>query len=676
MSTSGVSNNKITLSGLVSGMDTEAVVTKLMSSEQTKLDRLKQQEQILAWKKDSYRDINTKLLAVRTAISDIKLPSTFNAKTVASSDEDTVTATANGDAVPGTYSIKVKQVASRVSYSSTAALGSSGDNTSIATQFNISTTTNIKFTLKGKDGEIAFDFKAGDADMDEIVDCINKQDTGITAFYDAKIDRFFLSSNDYGSDSEISVKVDSLDGTGSFLKDKLKLAFDYGTTGVSHTITSTNAIAATPPAGSALLSSLYGTSETVPSTVTFSLQGTGTTAQAFSFSTATSTILDVVNGINAYTSTTGITAGYNATLGAFALTCNGPIAVRADDEEFLGGKLNLVMDENTGTSCKIDYNDATDLEFDSNNFTLNNINFKVDPNAVVGTSATLTVSNDTDKAMTKIKAFVEAYNTAVSTISGKLMETRAMEDHQVKYLPLTDAEKEEMSEDQIDAWETKAKVGLMRNENTLRITLANLRSIASSIIGDKVADANVKSKDQLVDYVDSITGQTVSNCEYRSLAAIGIATGEYSSKSTENAKLFIDEDALKAALESNADDVKRLFNLTQTDISATKTVTYDGKNYTQTLNYNIGIAAQLYDNLTDAMSQITTKAGSETSYYDNSTLGQDIYRLETRISDQLDRMEDLEDFYYSKFTAMEKVMANLSSQSAWLAQQTGSSSGS
>ncbi|NLW90810.1 MAG: flagellar filament capping protein FliD [Syntrophomonadaceae bacterium] len=676
MSTSSVYSNRITLSGLISGIDTEAVVKKLLTGEQTKLDRLKQQQQILEWKKEAYRDINAKLLAVRNALADMKLSATYNAKKVASSDEKTVTATANGDAVPGTYSIKVKQVAQRVSYSSTAALGSSGDKSSIATQFGLDNNARIKFTIKGKDGEIAFDFKAGDTNMDEIVRAINNQDIGLNAFYDSGVDRFFLSSNDFGSTAEISVKVDSLNGTGSFLNDILKMGFDYGTSGVSHTVTSSSAIAATPPADTALLSSLYGGTETVPSTVTFSLQGTGATVYNFSFNTATTTIADLVNGINAQTATTGITAGYNPALGAFALICNGPIAVRADDQEFLGSKLNLVMDENKGTSCKIDYNGATDLEFDSNNFTLNNINFKIDHNAVAGTPVTLTVTNDTEQAVTKIKAFVDAYNKAIEAINGKLMENRPMENHAVKYMPLTDAQKEAMSEDQISAWETKAKMGIMKNESVLRTTLANLRSIASSIIGDKVADANVKSKDELVDYVESTTGQLVSNCKYRSLAAIGITGGIYASGNTDNGKLNIDEDTLRAALESNADDVKKLFTLTQTDITATSTVTYGGENYTRTLNYNIGIAAKMYEGLTDTMSEITNKAGSNSSYYDNSKLGQDIYRFETRIAEQEERMYDLEDRYYARFTNMEKVLGNLSSQSAWLAQQLGNNSSS
>lgn len=256
------------------------------------------------------------------------------------------------------------------------------------------------------------------------------------------------------------------------------------------------------------------------------------------------------------------------------------------------------------------------------------------------------------------------------------MENRPTENHAVKYMPLTDAEKEEMSEDQITAWETKAKLGIMKNENVLRTTLANLRSLASSIIGDKVADANVASKDELVDYVDSATGQLVSNCKYRSLAAIGITGGVYASKSIENGKLSINENTLRTALKSNADDVMKLFTLTQTDITANSTVTYGGQTYTRTLSYNIGIAAKMYDGLTDTMSEITTKAGNNANYYDNSKLGKDIYELETRISDQEDRMDDLETRYYARFTNMEKVLAKLSSQSAWLAQQMGGSSSS
>lgn len=793
-------SDMLRLSGLASGMDTEAVIKKLLSAQQTKVDSSKQKKQILEWKKDSYRNTNTKLLAVRSSLTNLKLPSTFNAKTVSSSDDKTVTATATGDAIPGIYTMKVKQVAQRVSLSSTSALGSSGDKSTIAKQFDLADTARIKFTIKGKDGEIAFDFAAKDANMKQIVDSINNQNTGLHASYDAGVDRFFLMSNDFGSNAEISVKVDSVDGTSSFLQDKLKLNLNYstlneGTPLSSHKITSVTAVASTPPPDTTLMSAFYSNSdETVPASITFTLQGKG--SHDFTFNPTSTTLAAMVTSINAQTATTGITAAYDTVTGKMSLyndvpmanldtgststtaaltfnealyqdaagtgtytaiangtdlkdnftvsgtggptltsaiydsttkkvnfTFSGPvadgasvilnndvggtglgkiydgsgndyapiaatysgttsswsytntginaggqIAIRADANEFLGTKMQLNMSKVSGTGAKIDFNDAIDLEFDSNSFTLNNINFKVDPNAVVGTSATLTVVNDTEKAMTKIKAFVEAYNTAVSHIDTELKETRIYERHAVKYMPLTDEQKTAMSEDQIKQWETKAKVGLMKNESLLRSALANLRSITTNIIADKVADANVASRDELVDYVN-VSGTLVSNCQYRSLAAIGISTGQYASGSTDNAKLYIDEIKLRAALETNAEDVEKLFTLTQTDTSATTTEEIDGQTYTRTLSYNIGIAAKLYDGLTDSMSQITSKAGSETGYYDNSLLAQDIYREDTRIKSFIIRMSEMEDRYYAQFANMEQVLQKLSAQGNWLQQR-------
>lgn len=677
---SAVASTKLSLNGLASGMDTDTIIKKLMSIEQTKVDGEKQKKQILEWKKDSYRDINTKLLAVRNSLLDLKLPSTYNGKTVTSSDEDTMTATATGDAIPGIYTMKVKQVAQRVSLSSTVAMGSTGDKSSIAKQFGLADTDQIKFTLKGKDGEIAFDFAAKDATMQQIVDGINNQNTGMHAYYDQGIDRFFLMTSDFGSDAEISVKVDGINGTGSFLKDKLKLkltdsTLNDGSPLNSHKITSTDSVAATPPADSALMSSFYA-GTTVPSAITFTLQGTG--KYDFSFNSSTS-LATMVSDINAQIATTGITAAYDASTGKLSLASDpvtnpgGQVAIRADANEFLSDKMKLNMSYNAGTSAKIDFNDATDLEFDSNNFTLNNINFKLSPNAEVGTSATLTIANDTETAVTKIKAFVEAYNTVVTQLSTKLSESRTIEDHAVKYMPLTDTQKEAMSEDQITQWETNAKTGLMKNEDILQSALSNIRSAVSGILQDKAADANVADKSELVDYVNS-SGQLVTNYQYKSLAAIGITTGQYASGSNDNGKLYIDETKLRAALESNADDVEKLFTLTQTDTTATTTQTIDGEEYARTLNYSIGIAAKLYDTLTDSINQIVNKAGSESSYYDNSLLAQDINQEDTHISDMLDRMQDMEDRYYTQFSAMETAMQKLNSQGEWLQQKMATSS--
>lgn len=791
----------IRLSGLASGIDTETIITKLLSGEQAKVDREKQKKQILEWKQTEYRTINTKLLTLRTASADLKLDSTFNGKAVSSSDEKSVTATAKSTAINGTYNIKIKQVAQRVSLSSTAALGSTGDKSSIATQFGIASGTKIAFTIQGKDGEIAFNFDAEKTSLKSIVESINKQEIGVNAYYDEGVDRFFLVSSEFGKNAEIAVKVDSVGGTASFLNNYLKLNLDYSSSNETapangRIISSSKAIADTPPALTANLSSLYSSTETVPAAVSFTLEG-GLGRHTFSFTTATTTIQQFLDGINAQQNSTGITASYNATTGTVSLLDSKPlatlnsgssatnasltfteplysssdgtsggtltaltdgaditsrftytgsgtltsatyhwdgttarvdftvaggadtdtislnsgtdslfdaggsqyqpqtlayaaagsswtypttstnrlVAIRSDAQDFLGGQLNLAMATVKGSGAIIDYNDATNLEFDSNQFTLNNINFNINSAAAVGTTVSLNVSNDIESAMEKIKAFIDAYNTTITYIDTKISESRIYENHAVKYQPLTAEQKEEMSEDDIKLWETKAKQGIMKNESLLQNLAGELRSVMSSVLQDKVADANVASKDELVDYVNS-SGTLVKNCKYMSLSAIGIDTEVYVSKGTDNAKLYIDPVKLREALTNDAESVKKLFALVQTDLSKETTTTINGQTYKVSVDYNIGIGQKLYETLTNSISELTNKAGLDTTYSDNSLLTQEINKQDDRIDDLLDHMKDLEERYYDQFTAMEQSLQKSNQMASWLQQKFGSSSSS
>jgi flagellar hook-associated protein 2 len=61
----------IRLSGLASGIDTEAMIKKVMQAERLPVDRLSQKKQILTWERDAYREINRSLLEFRTAGSDM-----------------------------------------------------------------------------------------------------------------------------------------------------------------------------------------------------------------------------------------------------------------------------------------------------------------------------------------------------------------------------------------------------------------------------------------------------------------------------------------------------------------------------------------------------------------------------------------------------------------------------
>src|SRR5690606_969973 len=79
--------------------------------ERIPVDRVYRQKVQAEWKRDAYREVNTKLLQLRTKIFDLRLQSSFSTRKVTSTNPALVTATAAGSAVDGTYEIRVQQLA-------------------------------------------------------------------------------------------------------------------------------------------------------------------------------------------------------------------------------------------------------------------------------------------------------------------------------------------------------------------------------------------------------------------------------------------------------------------------------------------------------------------------------------------------------------------------------------
>ncbi len=643
------------ISGLASGMDIDSLVKKMVSAQQTKINQDKQKVQILEWKQEAYREINLKLLTLRNTVSDLKLPSTFTGKTTTSSDETVIKATATSEADNGTYIVKV-----------------------------------------------------------------NSLYTGITRI-----------------------------STGELAEYKTTLAEQFGITG----------------------------------TISFTLQGKDGVDKVYSFDTSAKNLNDVVNAINANASTSGITAGYSSDGNRFILSTadkgeDAVINLVADGDSFIQNtlKLGMAVGAYTGTNASIDYEGAAGIEFESNEFTLNGINFSL---YKTGTTA-ITVANDIDKPVEKITKFVEAYNAVMENINSKLHETRTYDksSHSYKYMPLTDEQKEEMSDEQIEKWETQAKKGIMRNEYILQslavklrnvfngimsnneninteygVTLTSVSSLSSyastladqfSISGTKAFslkgvdgvtrnysfDTTTKNMNDVINAINANTStsgivatySTASNSfslattdntqsasleivndgdlflkntlklgvnagvirpatnivsgvnadylTYRSFSSIGLTTIEYTSSSNDNGKITITESTLRAALQDDSSGVMNLFNATQTLLIQND----DGTESQQT--YNIGIGLLGYDSMTSSIKLVNNKAGSGDSSYDSSYLGLEILRIEENIYDQEERLTELEDYYYARFTAMEKAIQKANEQSSWLSQQLGQSSNS
>ncbi|MDN4492225.1 flagellar filament capping protein FliD [Ureibacillus aquaedulcis] len=235
---------------------------------------------------------------------------------------------------------------------------------------------------------------------------------------------------------------------------------------------------------------------------------------------------------------------------------------------------------------------------------------------------TLTSSTDVDNMVDKIKKFVETYNGLVTTINGKLKET-----YNRNYPPLTDEQKEEMSEDEIEKWEKKAQTGLLRNDSILTNGLYAMRRTFTDAVGG-LGDDTINS-----------------------LAEIGITT---SSTTSDGGKLVINEDKLRTAIEKNADQVASIFTKTGTAKDASKGVTEDTR----------GIAQRLRDELKGFTGEIEKKAGKASSTNQSYTIGKRLDEMKTRIDAWVDKLENIESRYWKQFTAMETAINKANSQSS------------
>lgn len=261
----------------------------------------------------------------------------------------------------------------------------------------------------------------------------------------------------------------------------------------------------------------------------------------------------------------------------------------------------------------------------TNSFTINEVTF--DLQSTSSTATSVTVSQNVEDVYKQIKEFVDLYNDTILGINNKVTEKRDR-----GYAPLISDEKKEMSDDEIELWETRAKSGLLNGDSILKRITSNMRKV-------------------LYDRVES-----VSDNNFDHLSEIGITT---SINYMDNGKLVINESKLKNAIANGSDKVMELF--------AGKSESTDS---TQKYKQN-GLSTRLYDELTKAINDIISKAGSDNSLnlYDKSSLGKEISDLSLKIENLEDRLITKENSYYNRFAALESYITRMNAQSSWLSQQ-------
>lgn len=235
----------------------------------------------------------------------------------------------------------------------------------------------------------------------------------------------------------------------------------------------------------------------------------------------------------------------------------------------------------------------------------------------------VTVSNDSTAVYDAIKDFVEQYNSALSEMNKYYYADSAR-----GYDPLTDDQKEAMSDEEVEKWETKIKDSLLRRDSTLSGILETFRTSLTGI--------TVKASD----------GKTYS------LANLGITTGkdykEYGLlhiKGDEDDTDYADsENTLQSMINSDPDIVMEVMS---------------------------GIASNLYNNINKKISTTTTMK-SALSFYNDKEMTKQMTQYKKDIKSWETKLSDMEDRYYKQFSAMETALSKLQSQQNSLASYLGS----
>ncbi len=293
-------------------------------------------------------------------------------------------------------------------------------------------------------------------------------------------------------------------------------------------------------------------------------------------------------------------------------------------KEAIEADVKNTSSENTG-ALKIDGVDAkftlNGVEFTSasNETTVNGVTLTLTGTTAKDEVINFTVTNDTDAVYNMIKDFINEYNTILEE-----MNTLYYAESARGYDPLSDDEREAMSDTDIEKWETKIKNSLLRRDTSL----------------GSVMDAMKNAM---------LTSVTVDGKRY-SLASFGIGT---SSAYTERGKQHIqgDEDddtysastnKLREALESDPDTVMQVFS---------------------------GVMTKLYSTMQDKMKKTTLS--SSLTFYNDVYMKNQLVTLNKQIAKDEDKLTDLEDKYYNQFAAMETALAKLQSQQNQLAGYLG-----
>ena len=513
----------IRITGLNSGLDTESIISALVSSYNYKTQKYEKAQTKLSWKQDAWKELNTKIYSLYTSVGNLRFSKAYNLKSASVSDSTKVSVTASSGAVNGTYSIQVTSLA-KAGYLTGAKLSKDkkDENGNVVTDTEgnpvkegaTSATTLSELGYTGE-GSITIGGKSitvkGDTKISEVISGL--KDAGVNANFDEKNGRIYVSAKNAGVNNDFTLGGDNA------ALEVLGLVVDPNDT------------------------SGNGATRIIGSDATIYVNNAKYTNDSNSFS---------INGL---------------TINALSVTTT---------EEAMQNALASGIEAPGGVST--------------------------------------TVSADTQGIYDKIKDFLTQYNALINE-----MASLYNADSSSGYEPLTDEERDAMSETEVEKWEAKIKDSLLRRDDTLSSIMNTMTNTMAKGI--------------------EVNGKTLY------LSSFGIKTlGYLNAPKNEHYAYHIDGDEDDVNTSGNAD---KLMSALASDPDSV-------------VEYMQKLAQNLYSAVDAKMK--STSLSSVYTVYNDKEMASEYSDYTSLIRKWKERLEEQQDYYYEKFGAMESALAKLNSQ--------------
>lgn len=652
----------IRLSGLSSGLDTESIVAELMSAQRLKSTKVENKQTKLEWKQEKWEDLNKKLYSFRNgSLYKMTLEGSYMKKKVTSSNENAITATATS-AANGSHRVKINQLASAQYVTSgkieSSALKEGASTSTISAKTKLSDltgmetgTTIIITNGEGKSDKTQKLEVTSTTTIDDFVTACNK--AGLKANFDDTQKRLFISSPTSGGEKKFTIRSTS---SSNYLPEDLTEMeqgivnlVDYYSLSEEEQNKIDDAI---EKINLSEEYSNYDAAKTVYEEFKEYYDGLDSSMQEVEKDSLegykkeyeeaedvyTKKVLALDENTKKLKSIVKETAIANAALTGLTeeeITQKlEEIIPSTTDNSANSPLLALGLGEITGEEVSESSNglvvrQAQDAEIEldgakmtstSNNMIINGMTLNL--KEVTDYEVTIGVETDVDAVYDMVKDFIKEYNGLLKEMNDLYYADRAK-----GYEPLTDEQKEAMTDDQVEKWENKIKDSLFRRDDTLNSLLSSMRN--------------------------NMTDPIKVNGKAYSLGSLGIETASLNFEEkgilhihgdSEDTEYFDKDDKLKTMITEDPDTVMAIMR---------------------------GLTKNLYDDFTKKMAK--TSLSSSMTFYNDVQIKNELRDYKSELKTWEDKLEDMEEKYYRQFTAMEKAMAQLNSQSSSLASLLGTS---